>query len=112
MAIEYQNVPPAPQLVQASHEEETVLLQNYENPSNPETWIPFKLSKSEYVVISIYDVTGRLVNVLVDEEKAAGHYRIDWRAVDENDIPVASGVYYIKLQIGKRYITKRILLLK
>jgi hypothetical protein len=62
--------------------------------------------------LKVYDVTGRLVNVLVDETKAAGRYRIDWRATDENDNPVASGVYYIKLQIGKRHITKRLLLLK
>jgi hypothetical protein len=67
---------------------------------------------TEETSLKVYDVTGRLVNILVDESKAAGRYRVDWRATDENDIPVASGVYYIKLQIGKRYITKRLLLLK
>jgi len=67
---------------------------------------------TEETSLKVYDVTGRLVNILVDETKPAGHYRIDWQATDENDIPVASGVYYIKLQVGKRYITKRILLLK
>lgn len=67
---------------------------------------------AEETSLKVYDVTGRLVNILVGEAKTAGHYRVDWRATDENDIPVASGVYYIKLQIGKRYITKRILLLK
>ncbi len=67
---------------------------------------------TEETSLKVYNVTGRLVNILVDETKSAGHYRVDWHATDENDIPVASGVYYIKLQIGKRYITKRILLLK
>ncbi len=62
--------------------------------------------------LKVYDVTGRLVSILVDEMGGPGFYRTDWRAVDENGSPVASGVYYIKLQIGKRYITKRLILLR
>jgi hypothetical protein len=86
----------------------------YEVPTVVETedGRELKFWGTEETSLKVYNVTGRLVNILVDEEKPAGHYRVDWRAVDENDIPVASGVYYIKLQIGKRYITKRILLLK
>ncbi len=62
--------------------------------------------------VKVYGVTGRLVSVLFEETIGPGTYRTDWSAVDEKGTPVASGVYYVKLQIGNRHITKRLILLK
>jgi len=62
--------------------------------------------------LKVFDVTGRLVDILVDEVASPSRYQVGWQAIDENGSSVASGVYYIKLQIGKRYITKRLILLK
>jgi hypothetical protein len=62
--------------------------------------------------VKIYNVAGRLVRVLVDEQAMPGGYSIEWPAVDDNGNPVASGVYYVKLQVEQRYITKRLILLK
>ncbi|MCZ6765446.1 MAG: T9SS type A sorting domain-containing protein [bacterium] len=62
--------------------------------------------------VKIYNVAGRLVTVLEDNRVGAGSYRAQWNAVDESGNPVASGVYYVKLQIEKKFLTKRLILLK
>jgi len=62
--------------------------------------------------VKIYDVRGHLVDTLVDEQVPPGRFSIDWDAVDGDGHPVASGVYYVKLQIGQKFITKRVTLLK
>ena len=62
--------------------------------------------------VKVYNVAGRLVSVLVDEQSFPGTHSINWNAVDDNGNAVASGVYYLKLQIEKRFITKRLILLK
>ncbi|MEJ2721119.1 MAG: T9SS type A sorting domain-containing protein, partial [bacterium] len=62
--------------------------------------------------VKVYNVVGRLVSVLVEEILGPGVHTTEWRAVDDQGNPVASGVYYVKLQLGKKYITKRLILLK
>lgn len=62
--------------------------------------------------VKIYSVSGRLVNTLVENRLFPGLYSADWSAVDERGNAVASGVYYVKLQVEKKYITKRLTLLK
>ena len=62
--------------------------------------------------IKIYNVTGRLISVLVDNAESTGMHTTQWGAVDDQGNPVASGVYYIKLQVEKKFITKRLILLK
>jgi hypothetical protein len=57
-------------------------------------------------------VVGRLVSVLADEIVAPGTYTTEWRAVDDQGSAVASGVYYVRLQIGKKFLTQRLILLK
>jgi hypothetical protein len=62
--------------------------------------------------VKIYNVAGRLVSILVDTIHTPGRYNTQWNAVDDNGSGVASGVYYIKLQIGKKHVTKRLIQLK
>ena len=62
--------------------------------------------------VKIYNVAGRLVSILVDTIHTPGRYNTQWNAVDESGSGVASGVYYIKLQIGKKHVTKRLIQLK
>jgi hypothetical protein len=62
--------------------------------------------------VKVYNVAGRLVAVLVDGQEFPGVHSVNWNAVDDSGNPVASGVYYIKLQIEQRYITRRLTLLK
>jgi flagellar hook assembly protein FlgD len=62
--------------------------------------------------VKIYNVAGRLVSILVDTILSPGRYNEQWDAMDDNGSVVASGVYYIKLQIGEKHVTKRLIQLK
>ena len=81
---------------------QSLLLQNYPNPFNPETWIPYRLSESAPVTLSIYDTTGRLVRTLSIGFQSAGFYQGRGRAAywdGRNDVgeQVSSGVYFYQL---------------
>lgn len=62
--------------------------------------------------VKVYNVTGRLVATLVESQHASGHYRTGWSAQDDQGATVASGVYYVKLTIGRRSVTQRMVQLK
>jgi len=62
--------------------------------------------------VKVYNVTGRLVATLVESQHAPGRYRTGWSAQDEQGAVVASGVYYVKLTIGRRSVTQRMVQLK
>jgi hypothetical protein len=83
------------------------LYQNYPNPFNPTTTIPYQLPKSSFVNLSIYDISGRLVETLVSEHKSAGNYSVKW-----NPENVGSGIYFYKIDAGKFSSVKKCLLLK
>jgi hypothetical protein len=83
----------------------TELLQNWPNPFNPETWIPFKLKESSDIAITIYDINGRVVRTLELGRVPAGIYQTKSKAVywdGTNDVGehVASGIYFYRLQAG------------
>lgn len=90
------------------------LEQNYPNPFNPETVISYSLSQEQsmyHVVIKIYDILGRLVKVLVDENKTPGSYSVSWNGMDLLNKPASSGIYFYSLQTeGFSQIRKMILL--
>jgi len=83
------------------------LAQNYPNPFNPSTTIEFALPKSVHATLKIFDLLGREVATLVDEELPAGNYKREWHAQD-----MASGVYLYRLQAGEFVGTKKLLLLR
>ena len=89
------------------------LSQNYPNPFNPSTKIEYRIQKTEFVSLKIYDVLGREVATLVNEEQKAGSYDVNFNA---SDLP--SGLYIYRLQVhtpdGKGNFTqaKKMLLLK
>lgn len=73
----------------------TRLLQNYPNPVNPTTTIPFKLTEKRHVTLTVYDALGREVATLVDRKAQPGHYEVQWDASG-----LASGVYVYRLKAG------------
>jgi hypothetical protein len=83
------------------------LSQNYPNPFNPSTTIRFALPKSGHVELKIYNTLGQEVATLVNEEKVAGTYSMQWNASR-----VASGVYFYQLKAGEFSQTRKLLLLK
>jgi hypothetical protein len=83
------------------------LSQNYPNPFNPKTIINFQLPKNNYVTLTIYDILGRKVSILVIEELKAGTYQVDWDASN-----YTSGVYFYKFIAGEFTETKKMILMK
>ena len=97
--------------------EETTLLANYPNPFNPETWIPYKLSKPAEVRVTIYAANGRLIRNLALGHQPAGVYQSKSRAAywdGKNAVgePVASGVYFYTLTAGDFNATRKLLIVK
>jgi hypothetical protein len=83
------------------------LEQNYPNPFNPVTTIRYSIPTSEYVSLKVFDVLGKEVAVLVNEEKPAGKFQINFSA---DALP--SGIYFYKLQAGTFIETKDMILLR
>jgi len=88
------------------------LLQNYPNPFNPETRIGFALPENSHVTLTIYNVLGREVKILVDENLSAGPYDITWNGTSVSGQSVASGVYYYRLQTDLGSMCRKMILLK
>ena len=95
----------------------TVLLSNYPNPFNPETWIPYHLAADADVTIAIYSLRGDLVRQLDLGLQEAGYY-VDksraayWDGKNEDGESVASGVYFIKMEAGEFIASKRMVVVK
>jgi len=83
------------------------LSQNYPNPFNPSTQITYSIPKNEKVRLAIYNVLGKQVAELVNGNKSAGTYTVDFSA--EN---LSSGVYFYKLETGNTVLSKKMMLLK
>lgn len=81
--------------------------QNYPNPFNPKTKIKYQIPKSSFVNLKIFDIIGREVITLVNEEKQMGYFEIDF---DGSNLP--SGVYFYRLQAGAFKETKKLILMK
>lgn len=88
------------------------LLQNYPNPFNPETEIAYCLPQDSPVKLTIYNILGQEVKVLVDEYQTAGTRRVIWDGCDDTGSNVASGIYLYRLEAGKTVQTKKMSLLK
>ena len=84
-----------------------VLRQNYPNPFNPSTTIKYELPKSSMVRLSVYDILGREVSVVVNERKNPGSYEVKF-----DGSSLASGVYFYRLQAGSFVQTRKLLLLR
>ncbi len=95
----------------------TALFQNFPNPFNPETWIPFQISVDASVTIRIYTAKGHLVRVLnLGNQKAGAHLTKDravyWDGKDNLGQSVASGLYFYTFQAGEFSATRKMVILK
>jgi len=106
-AIEYLNS------ITSLHEENTKqsnktrLFQNYPNPFNPNTTINYHIAELSYVSLNVYDVLGNKITTLVNEDKLAGSYEIEFDGSN-----LASGIYIYKLQAGSFVETMKMILLR
>ena len=97
--------------------EDTILAQNFPNPFNPETWIPYQLSQATEVSIQIYNVSGHLVRTLDLGWQATGSYMTPssaayWDGRNAVGERVASGIYFYTLQTVDFTATRRMVILK
>lgn len=91
----------------------TLDLSNHPNPFNPATTISFSMPAAGSANLRVYDVSGRLVNVLIDEEVVdQGRNEVVWRGRDMAERVVSAGVYFYRLETGSYSETKRMTLIK
>jgi hypothetical protein len=83
------------------------LSQNYPNPFNPGTAISYQLPVNSFVTLKVYDVLGNEVAALVNEQKPAGEYEVEFNASE-----LGSGIYFYQLKAGSFVETKKMMLLK
>ena len=86
--------------------------QNYPNPFNPDTKFDYNIYHTNDVSLKIYDILGNEIYTVYSGTRTPGSYRATWRGVDNNNKPVASGVYLYQLVSGDNSITKKLLLNK
>ena len=96
------NVQPEPGKISSFY-----LTQNYPNPFNPATTINYQMPELNFVTIKIYDVLGKEVATLVNEEKPAGNYQIEF-----NGANLPSGIYFYRIQANDYVETRKMVLLK
>ena len=111
----YQKVPGAPSAQPLPAK--TVLLPNFPNPFNPETWVPYQLAKPAEVTLTIYNMRGVVVRQLKLGHKAAGVYTsrsraIHWDGRNMFGEKVATGVYFYTLTAGDFAATRKMLIMK
>ena len=84
----------------------------YPNPFNPQTTIAYKISKDTNVRLTVYNIMGRVIQILVDTPQAAGSYQVYWNGEDQMRRPAASGAYLIVLKAGTTKKIQKVLLMR
>ena len=87
-----------------------ILYQSYPNPFNPQTTIEYETSQESPVRLAVFNVNGLLVRVLTDMVEPAGLHRKTWSGQDAAGRPVASGVYFYRLDVGGTSVVRRMVL--
>ena len=91
---------------------EFAMYQNYPNPFNPITSIKYDLPKDAYTVMEVFDIMGKHVKTLIDENQTAGFKTVKWDATNSNGNNVAAGMYIYQIKSGSYNETKKMILLK
>ena len=86
--------------------------QNVPNPFNPSTTISYALEEQAMVKLSVYDIRGRTVVVLVNRVQEEGDYDVQWDGTDHAGRQLASGIYIYRLQAGSNQMTRKMVMIK
>jgi hypothetical protein len=89
-----------------------VALSNHPNPFNPDTRISFNLKEAAHVKLQIFNLKGQLVKIVHEGLLTAGSHSLIWNGKDDREQPVASGIYFLRLDDGKRISHKKMCLQK
>ena len=96
-----------PEIAAITVDSEPGLIGAYPNPFNPTTQISFRLPREDFVKLSVYDVTGILVDRVVSGIQSAGEHVVEWNATS-----LPSGIYFYRLEVGNFSETRKMILLK
>ncbi len=91
---------------------EYALFQSYPNPFNPTCEIAYALPGDCHLTLTIYNILGRKVRVLVDEHQSAGHKSVKWDGKNDQGQEVTSGIYFYRIEVGDFEDTKTMTLVK
>ena len=86
--------------------------QNYRNPFNPTTTIPFTLDLSVHVSVSVYNIVGQRVATVIDNYMSAGSHFVTWNGMDDRGNHVSAGIYLYQLSAGRHVETKKMLVMQ
>ena len=95
-----------------SEVKEFSLGQNFPNPFNNETKITFSVDKAAFISIKIYNIQGQLIKTLVEENKSAGNYQINWDGRDEDGKDAVSGIYFVQMKANEIKLIQKVTLLR
>jgi hypothetical protein len=92
-------------------------LNAYPNPFNPTTTISYSIPsssnvKTSNVLIKIFDLLGKEVVTIVNEDKSAGYYEVNWNSENNLGLKVSSGIYLVRIQVNQQYKNLKLMLLK
>jgi flagellar hook assembly protein FlgD len=98
----------------ASNNDSKIFLlgQNYPNPFNPTTRIAYQLRKAAQVRLSVYDITGREVNRLIDQYQPVGDYSVEWNSNATSGNKLSSGIYFARLGVDNEIATRKMIMTK
>ncbi len=88
------------------------LSQNFPNPFNPATSMHYTISSRRFVTLKVYDILGNEIATLVNEEKPAGSYEVEFNSHSDEGRNLSSGIYFYKIEAGQFVETKKMILLK
>ena len=88
------------------------LSQNYPNPFNPSTRFTVAVPNNSLVDVSVYDILGRKIATLLTGEIPAGSYPLEWKGLNDRNVPVAGGVYFLRMSSGSFVATKKMIMIK
>jgi len=91
---------------------EFALEQNYPNPFNPTTTISYELPQSGQVRIEIFNTLGQRIRTLIDRKMNAGRYSVVWKGNDDAGNPIATGMYFYRMEVAERTFVRKLLLLQ
>ena len=89
-----------------------IRLSVYPNPFNSSTVINFNTSEENYVSVRVFDLLGRTIKTLWQGELQPGRHEFPWRGVDQSGHDLASGIYFVRIQVGNKSIMQKVMLLR
>jgi flagellar hook assembly protein FlgD len=90
----------------------TALRGNYPNPFNPETTISYDIKDASNVRLDLYNVKGQLVRSLVNQDQAAGRYKVVFNGRDAKGNPLSSGIFLYRFTAGAYSSTRKMMLME